>query len=210
MPFGSNERLQPLVDRAQRRRQRREHAGRLVARAKRGRVAADRRGRVAHLRRRQRGREPALRAVPLDQLVAGEAEQRRGLRQRQAPQRRVLVRDRVVGGDEERVGVVAQALPERRRRGRRDRLAAELRALPRRPPRSRRAGARSGLPFHHALASSGSGRAPQPCSSASASAGLQSKRSVASACGARQHLERDLDDRRRGCPSEPAMRRETS
>ncbi|MEJ7686910.1 MAG: hypothetical protein WKG52_07940, partial [Variovorax sp.] len=118
--------LQSLVNRLQRRPQRAEHAGRLVGRAKGGGVAAYRRDHAAHAGRRQRGDEPALRAVPLDQLVAGQAEQRRRRRQRQTPERRVLVLHGLARGDEEGVVVVAQATPEGRGGGGLDGVATEL------------------------------------------------------------------------------------
>ena len=59
------------------------------------------------------------------------------------------------------------------------------------------------------MASSGNGSAPQPCSRASASPGLQSKRSVASAW-ARASTFSDTSTITPRMPSEPAIRRETS
>src|SRR6202008_3229799 len=70
----------------------------------------------------------ALGAVPFDQLVARESEQRRGRRQRETPEGGVLVLDRLVCGDEEFVAMVAQPLQEGAALFRGNSVAAELAA----------------------------------------------------------------------------------
>ena len=142
--------------------------------AARSRASAARR--ATRSARRRRGRAAARSAA-----ATGATASRPGARSRRRRRRRT-----------DRCG--RAGLPRTARRGGRDRLAAERRArasaTAARAPRRRTIR----LPFHHALASSGSGRPPQSLQQRERFGRLAVEAQRRLGRGARQHLERDLDD----------------
>ena len=190
--------LEALVDRRERRRQRREHAGATCRGAKQRRVAADRRGRARSSAAGSAVR--SQRCAPCHSISSSPARPSSGAVGGSDRRHRVgvLVLDRLVGGDEERIGVVAQAPPERvarrpRSARRRARSAASHRG------RARRAGARSGCRSTTRWLERQRLRRPTRASAPARRSGVHVEAQRRLGLGRRQHLERHLDDRRRGC-----------
>jgi hypothetical protein len=152
-------------------------------------MAAERDGRLRAVRLRvDRAREPALRAAPFDQLAPGQAERGRGRGQRQRHSGALLQpRSREVGSA--RAPRSTAPAPSRHR--------ALRRRAAHRPPRTAASRARQAQVQHAVLPAAwptpaAAGR-PIRLTRAARSASSSSKRSVASATGTRQHLERDLE-----------------